>query len=315
MANIEEELSKLHPVEESVENSDAAVFGNMKKKRKRKDKLFSEVSSILDEEDTGDDDMLAAFHFKARKKKRLDDDEDLFDTRGKDSKKTKNLEAKFRAELGSLQKLLKDNEATAKTIQAILEPILTSKARGSSKMLSDLIMALNSSNNNRLATLREISSLKKSIIDLKIKISKDDKNDGEGVSQEQFGSMLFDQLFKHGRANVINTANSYNPDMEDFVNANNGRSFDDICNDRLNNEAALRSESSTKMIEYEKLQPEIVILKSFTGETQAIALDNEGNKIEDYPVPTEDQLGKLSFNTENGTCTDRTGRVYKVIEV
>ena len=315
MENIEEELIKLQPVKEERESNDLEIFKSMKKPRKKKDKLFSEITSILDDDSSGDDDMISAFHFKSKKKKHLDDDEDLFDTRGKDNKKTKNIEAKFKTELSNLQRLLKDNETTAKTIQDVMAPILQSKARGSSKLLSDLIMALNSSNNNRLATIKEISSLKKSIIDIKIKMDKDNKDSTEGISQEQFGSMFFDQLFKHGRSNVIDSANSYNQDMEQFVSNTNGRTFEEMCNERLNTESnPFRSENGNKMIEYESRQPEVVIIKDYTGGYTIQAIDNEGNILDDYPTPTEEQLGKLIFNNDAHTCSDRTGRTYKVIE-
>ena len=76
MDNIEEELNKLQPVkQDEEENSDASLFSGMKKKKKR-DKLFSEVTSIL--EDSGDDDMLSAFHFKSKKKNNLDKTDDIF---------------------------------------------------------------------------------------------------------------------------------------------------------------------------------------------------------------------------------------------
>ena len=313
MDNIEEELNKLQPVkQDEEENSDASLFSGMKKKKKR-DKLFSEVTSIL--EDSGDDDMLSAFHFKSKKKNQLDKTDDIFDTSGKESKKTKNLEAKFKTELTNLQKLLKDNENTSKIIQSVLDPILNSKARGSAKMMSDLIMALNSSNNNRLATIKEISALKKGIIDLKIKMDKDRKDNDEGMSSEQFGSLFFDKLFKYGRANVINSANEYNQDVGDFVSSTNGKSFEEICDERLSNESnSYRSDDGNKMIQYESLQPEIVIFKDHFGNCTVKAIDHEGNEITDYPVPTLDQLGKLIFDTYSGTCTDRSGRVFKVIE-
>ena len=136
---------------------------------------------------------------------------------------------------------------------------------------------------------------------------------------DQFGAKVFDELFKFGRGNVISEANKYNSSIDDFIapNSENSPSYDDIINSRLEAESnEYMSDDGNKMIEYEPRKPKICIEKSFsTGETRAVAIDSEGVTIDDYPVPTNEQLGKLTFNNESGTCTDFSGRVYKVIEV
>lgn len=316
MDNIEQELLNLQPKkQEETKSGDAELFGALGKKKKKKSKLFSEINDILEDDsfDSGDTSMMEAIKFKKKKKKDLEDDEDLFDTKGKGDKKAKNVEAKFKGELANLQRLLKDNEGTVKMLQTVIEPLLSSKARGSSKIFSELVSSLISANNNRLSTIREIGNLKKSIIDLKIKLSKDDK-DNSTLPADQFGSQLFDQLFRQGRADVINNVNSYNQDMSQFVS--NTASFDEICNDRLSNEInEYRSEEGSLMIAYETRQPEICIRKDFEGHVEVVAIDNCGVEIDDYPVPSIDQLGKLTFNSDSGTCTDHTGRVFKVINV
>ena len=318
MDNIEQELANLHP-EDQIDSceDDLSLFKKSKqdKKKKKKNKLFSEIDKIL-EEDGSDDEMMFASSYKSRKKKELDADGDIFDTSDKGSKKVKSIEAKFKPELANLQKLLKDNDATVKMIKDVLTPIMSSKARGSSKFLVDLFLSLNSANNNRLSTIKEISNVKKAIYDLKIKMEKDNK-DASGLTNDQFGSAVFDALFKQGRSNVIDTANSYNQDLSSF--ASSSRSFEEMCDERLGNvpeEDLYRSEEGNRMIQYESLNPEVCITKSFnTGDIGVIAIDKDGNKLEDYPIPTLKVLGKLTFNNEAGTCTDFTGRVFRVIDV
>jgi hypothetical protein len=52
-----------------------------------------------------------------------------------------------------------------------MTPFISSKARGSSKLISDMFAALNSANNNRLSTLKEISNLKKTAVEIKLKMN------------------------------------------------------------------------------------------------------------------------------------------------
>ncbi len=320
MADLENDLLLLQPDDiEPEAGDDLGLFkrAESKKKKKRKLKLFKDIDSILDgDSSSGDDDMDFVSKLKLKNKDKAKADGDLFDTDGKGVKKFKNVESKFKPELANLQKLLKDNEETSKVIRSVLTPLLTSKARGSSKLVSDLLMALNSANNNRLAVVKELSSVKKAIYDLKIKLDKD-KDDTLGMPADQFGSQLFDELFKQGRRNVIDAANQYNPSFNEYVTTTANQNFEDIVDQRLSTESnEYRSEDGNKMIQYENRHPELCIQKSFsTGDISVVAIDSNGVVIDDYPVPTVEELGRLSFNNDSGTCNDITGRTYKVIEV
>lgn len=293
-----------------------------KEKKKKKNKLYSEIDNILDDEsDTGNEDMFIAMGFKSKKKDKEDVDGDIFDTDGKKDKKLKNIEAKFKPELANLAKLLKENEALAKSIKTILDPIFTSKARIPYKTLVDLITAYNVTNSNKMQNIKETANLKKSIWDLKLKMEAKDKSSNE-LQMDEYGSQLFDQLFKTGRKNVIDNISEYNPAMDTPVNMGNySTSIDDAINARLNTEtnedgSSFRTEEGSKYIQYEHLQPELYIQKSFeTGDLDVVAVGNDGVVIDDYPVPSIEQLGKITFNEEAGTCTDQTGRVFKVMEV
>lgn len=299
---------------------DMSIFRTEKKKKKNK-KLFSDIDKILnDDADNGDDDMIAAMGFKSKKKDQDDVDGDLFDTKGKGNKKLKNIEAKFKPELANIQKLLKENETLAKSIKGILDPIFVSKARIPYKTLVDLITAYNVTNSNKMQNIKEMANLKKTIWDLKLKMEAKDKS-SEAMPMDQFGSQLFDELFKSGRKNVIDQVNEYQPDLEAYNTQYQDKSVDDIIDDRLNaenNEAgsSFRSDEGSLMIKYENLQPELYIRKSFsTGDMDIVAVGNDGVVIDDYPVPDIEKLGKLTFNNETNTCSDQTGRIFKVMDV
>lgn len=300
---------------------DMSFFKKGKKKKKKKDKLYSEIDSILDDEsDSGDDDMFVAMGFKSKKRDDEDVDGDIFDTNGKKDKKLKNIEAKFKPEIANLQKLLKENENLSKSIKAILDPIFTSRARIPYKTLVDLITAYNVTNSNKMQNIKEMGNLKKSIMDLKIKMDAKDKS-SETLQMDEYGSQLFDQLFKSGRKTVIDQINEYSPAMDDTMIGQYSKPIDDVLNERLDSEAndagsSFRTMEGSKYIQYENLQPELYVQKSFsTGDLDVVAVGNDGVVIDDYPVPSIEQLGKLTFNPEANTCTDQTGRVFKVMEV
>ena len=319
MDDIEKQLLALEPEEQTPDEQDELsifknAFRNKKEKKRKKNKLFSEIDDALENDDEDLDQMMVdVLHFKPSKKKNRADGE-LFDVKDKDGKKIKSIEAKFKPELANLQKLLRDNENTIKMIKTVLEPLLTSKARGSSKLLADLIMTMNSANGNRLSTIKEISSVKKSIYDLKIKMEKDSKDEVDGMPMDQFGSRFFDELFRKGRNNVIEAANQSMPEYN--VDQTSTLSVDDIVDSHLSEGGEYRSDEANKLISYEYLKPEIYIQKSFnTGDLSVVAIGSNGVQIDDYPVPTLEDLGKLTFNNETHTCTDITGRTFKVIEV
>ena len=298
---------------------DMSIFRTEKKKKKKK-KLFSDIDKILDnEDDTGDDDMALAMDFKSKDKDKDDVDGYLFDTKGKGNKKLKNLENKFKSEFASLQKLAKENENLSKSIKSILEPIFTSKARIPYKTLVDLVTAYNVTNNNRMQNIKETANLKKTIYDLKLKMEAKDKTT-DTIAPDQFGAQLFDQLFKSGRKDVIDHANEYQPDLDEYT-SQFSRPVDEAIEERLSSEAndagsSFRSDEGSVMIKYESLQPELYIRKSFsTGDMDVVAVGNDGVVIDDYPVPDIERLGKLTFNNETNTCSDQTGRIFKVMDV
>ena len=324
MDDLEKDLMDLAPEEQRPDPDDElgifrSAFNQKKeaKKRKKKDKLFSDIDNILENSDELDQMMIDVMNFKPSKKKHRADG-DLFDTKDKGSKKLKSIEAKFKPELANLQKILRDNEGTVKMIQDVLKPLLSSKARGSSKLLADLLMTLNSANNNRLSTIKEISSVKKGIFDLKLKMEKDKKAQEEGLPMDQFGSQIIDELFRRGRKNVLDEVNNIQPEYNVIDDDDDELSFDEIAERRLATEdtSNFRSDDAMVNMSFEARKPELCVQKSFTtGELSVVAIDSNGVVIDGYRTPTIEQLGKLTFNNDTHTCTDVTGRTFKVIEI
>ena len=234
----------------------------------------------------------------------------------------------FAEELTMLYDLLDDANKFSKKLNKKYDSIDGSKAKGTSKYLNDLITSVLTSNTNKLQIIKEITNLKKTIQELKIKADgKYAKAGGDGTIEDQTNS-FFSNIMNVGRNNFVSALNAdpdihfMNPDYsndEDIEYANSLPDAQDAIhekiNERLSNEGNSRSVEAEKYIIYENLKPELVIMYSVLDNSwEMIAQDKDGQRIIDYPVPTKKELGKMKFSSDRKFATDSYGRSYKVIE-
>lgn len=232
----------------------------------------------------------------------------------------------FAEELTMLYDLLDDANKFNKKLIKKYDSIDGSKAKGTSKYLNDLIASVLTSNTNKLQIIKEITNLKKTIQELKI------KSDGKYVktgddSLESQANSFFSNIMSVGRNNFISALNGddmhfvdveYSSDTDiEYANTlpDVQNEIHDRINERLMNEDSLRSTEAEKYIIYENLQPEYKILRSAMDNTwEVIAVDKDGQRIHDYPVPSKKDLGRMKFSSDGNYATDAYGRSYKVIE-
>ena len=234
----------------------------------------------------------------------------------------------FAEELTMLYDLLDDANKFSKKLNKKYDSIDGSKAKGTSKYLNDLIASVLTSNTNKLQIIKEITNLKKTIQELKIKSDgKYAKMGGDGSIEDQANS-FFSNIMSVGRNNFVSALNGdpdihfMNPEYsndEDIEYANSlpdaHEALHDMISERLSNEGLNRSIEADKYILYENLKPELVILYCVLDNSwEIIAQDKDGQRILDYPVPTKKDLGKMKFSTDRKFATDSYGRSYKVIE-
>ena len=232
----------------------------------------------------------------------------------------------FAEELTMLYDLLDDANKFNKKLIKKYDSIDGSKAKGTSKYLNDLIASVLTSNTNKLQIIKEITNLKKTIQELKIKSDGKYAKMGDDSLESQANS-FFSNIMSVGRNNFISALNG--DDMQ-FVDVEYSSDTDieyantlpdvqneihDRINERLMNEDSLRSTEAEKYIIYENLQPEYKILRSAMDNTwEVIAVDKDGHRIHDYPVPSKKDLGRMIFSSDGNYATDAYGRSYKVIE-
>ena len=233
----------------------------------------------------------------------------------------------FAEELTMLYDLLDDANKFNKKLIKKYDSIDGSKAKGTSKYLNDLIASVLTSNTNKLQIIKEITNLKKTIQELKIKADGKKLNLGEDGSIEDQANSFFNNIMSVGRNNFISALNGeddqfyaieYSDDQDiEYVNTlpDVQEDLHNKINERLMNEESNRSAEADKYIIYENLKPEYVIMFNVMDNTwEVVAIDKDGQRIPDYPVPTRRDLGKVKFSHDNRFATDAYGRTYKVME-
>lgn len=234
----------------------------------------------------------------------------------------------FAEELTMLYDLLDDANKFSKKLSKKYDSIDGSKAKGTSKYLNDLIASVLTSNTNKLQIIKEITTLKKTIQELKIKADgkKSNISDGDGSLENQAND-FFSNIMGVGRNNFLAALNGdpdsqlsssdYSSDNDiEYVNSlpEAQEELHERINERLMNESS-RSAEGDKYIIYENLQPELVIMYNVLDNSwDMIAVDKDGQRIIDYPVPTKKELGKMKFSSDHKFATDAYGRSYKCME-
>lgn len=313
-----------------------------KKKGKKKKKKLIEDDEFLKVDDTDDneekdpytiDNSLIDIDEIFGVDEEDDIDSEIINEQKKGYKKNKSSEneykKEFAEELTLLYNLLDETTKFGKVLDKQVDGLKSTKTRGMSKYTTDLITTALSCKTNKLQIIKEISSVKKTIADLKIKAdgkNKPDANGGGQASAEVLASNYLQGIIKYGRNNfVTNLKKDSEPDTDDPYLAEylpdkemllNNVDYDDLIDDRLDNEDnPFRSEEGSKYIEYENRGVKIIIKYCIdTGDWEFAAVDRDNQQVYDYPLPHREDVGKVKFSDDGRFATDGKGRSYKVIE-
>ena len=113
-------------------------------------------------------------------------------------KKKENYETKFNPEMIQYRKILKDNDEVATLIKGMVEDIRKSSTRGAGKLLTDLLITLNSTNGNRASVIRDMVNIKKAAVDLELKANRNKKEEKEARNEEEEGLNVFNAFYGGG---------------------------------------------------------------------------------------------------------------------
>lgn len=267
----------------------------------------------------------------------------------KDSNKYKREVAE---ELTLLYDLLSETDKFSKSLsKRYTETVNNRKSGGVTKYSVDLATAVLSSKQNKLAIIKEISNIKKAVIDLKLKAEAQEaklkamSGEKDDVDMGLVGSSYLQSVINYGRKNFTDTVAGDNSDygsyeyedeveadddafasydedeqerLEDFAMSAKDQDYDELIAQRLKSKDGYsfrRTDSGNKYIQYENREVTVKIAyDSEANDYHFFAEDRDGEIIDDYPLPNPDkEVNPIKFSQDMRHGTDRLGRVFKVV--
>ena len=174
--------------------------------------------------------------------------------------------------------------------------------------MTELISAKSQLHNTRLSILKEMSSIKKNILDAKSKTNKNgDMNDPNMMSGN-----IIQSIFGLGHDTLLESVggregtDAYVDEYDDPVQGSDEYG-DAMCSaSGINNTET----DGDKFLKYEKSDVKIVLQESDDGTRKVFARDGEGNIVDDYPLPSDIDSLTFEINPRTGTATDQLQRKY-----
>lgn len=255
---------------------------------------------------------------KRKKGKSLDKIFD--DTLGKKKKKKKKKQGElidhtddFEKEIMLLQDILKDQTKLSSSLQARYDALdrQKSSARGVGKFTTDLITTLNTSRSLCKDIVKEISNIKKNVADLNMKEREKFAKQllgGDGEDINQFAASYLKQIMGASK-DIKDGSNDY---AIDDVDSDDDLFYEFEDNMRNGEGYVERSADAKNYLKYENKNVSVKVLwDDDTDSGEFFAEDEDGNIIDDYPLPNHTTI---SVNWSTMIATDVYGKKYTVIE-
>lgn len=273
----------------------------------------SEKSEMDDDEYYGNDEWMASLASMTKiRATRLSDgllDPDEMGAKKKKKKKKKgdvtDYDEKFSPELSLLRGLLRDQTTFVNSAQRNYNSMQTQKSssRGVGKYTTDLMNSINTGRALAKDLIKEIIGTKKTIAELSMKerekIAKAMGVDSDGLTS--WSSSVLKTITSKDRAAIEQEIGGIEElDSDDDLFA--------AIDDQIGGNS---SDESQRYLKYENLHPQVrAKYVQQTGDTEFYAVTEDGDMIEDYPVPTAGT--KLDVNLSTGIGTDEFGRKFPV---
>lgn len=210
-------------------------------------------------------------------------------------------------EMALYRNLLMDQNRFTESLQQEYDKITSSKstARGVSKQITDLIKNITEARALSMQLVEKNVNAKKAIADLTIKQKKELGTELEsGGDMSDVGSSFMKQILS-GRNQMFMEGEA--ADVSDFSEDDMISSLDDI---EIDNDD--RYEETEKYLKYENknVTVNVVITDDDVENYCFVAMDEDGEIIDDYPLP--EKTG-LSINRSTNIATDTYGEKYVII--
>lgn len=254
----------------------------------------------------------------------------------------------FKTEQAMLAELLKDVTKHAKAAGTKLDDMTKKSAGygGVSKTYADLVSATNALNSTRLSIVKEMAGLKKTIADLEMKKMKE-SGDTAVTSNDDVANSFYEQIVHNRKQFVEDSMNSYYGDRNQQNKApvqlqnnhNDNQSYlgntENIEDMQYEDQSPRKSRSITSSLYYEddnddyvsnnadpygyirneKNGIKICVERYPDGRVNFVAVDENGDGVDDYELPGDDLLMDLEIRPMSQWAVDGVGRRYRIIDV
>ncbi len=306
-------IDELDELDDSFSQPGELLSQYVPKKEKKEKKKKNDDSYDMEEQGNYDSswlETLSAFKVEPikRKKSRSDIFESYMGNGKKKKKKKKNKDdltdfnKEFEKEQLLIKNLLQDQNKFTNDLQRKYDLMEVSKssARGIGKFTTDLIDSINQARSLSMQLIDKQVNIKKTIADLSMKEKKElGKGALDGEDMGLYSSRFLKEMLSEKAA--INSMGGST--VIDDVDP------DDLFND-IDNMLGESDAEADKYLEYENRNVTIyACINKATDEKYFQAYDEDGNYIDDYPLP---MMTKLNINYSTNVATDVYSKKYPI---
>lgn len=189
------------------------------------------------------------------------------------------------------------------------------------KYISELTDVKSTLYSNQTAVIKELNQLKKIQFELRQKQKAAEAGVGDNSSAAQ---AIIQSMFGIGHDNLLSgvggragTSGSYEDDYsyEDDEPLSSSSAVDTMRETVIDATDNDDGSDGAKFLKYENLGVEYVLEEDDDGHMDIYAEDKNGNRVDDYPLPTDTSNLSFERNERGGYATDQFARKYKLRHV
>lgn len=291
----------------------------LKKSKKEKKKEEEESNGFNYDPDAWFNELLGFQQNTKISKKRIRNE--LFDSAGITGKKKKkkgkknkdgdmiDFNKEFEPEAALYKNLLMEQTRFTDSLQKEYDQIKSTKSssRGVTKQITDLVENITDARALAMQLIDKQVSVKKQAAELNMKQRKEMGAQGDSENMADFASSYLKQMLTD-RQQLFN-GGSGDSSVSDYTEE---ELFNDLSESLNSDEDMQRPEEVDKYLKYENsnVTVYIVITDDDVENYEFLAKDQDGNIIDDYPMPNHTQI---SVNRSTGIATDTYGKKYTII--
>ena len=291
-------LQKLMAMESGKNNKkEESDKPDSKKKKKKKKKKKSKLKDRLDEFDIYDKDEI-------RDKKKNREAVDFYEQR-------------FSSSLILLANLMGEINTASDRGRDYLKKLQTGKIRTSPMAVTNQMSNINGLLSTKLNVIKEINVVNNKISELELKKQASLEKSGKAKEEAENNSQaIIDKMF----GKLMNT--DIPVPKSDRIKSKSNKSKKELSKDinkridELEELGDIEFTDSELAFKYEKDNVKIIIEKNLdNGRWRFVAIDENGDELFDYPVPSKQTVGNIIFDEDTMSAKDRLGQHYDVLPV